>query len=147
MKISTRGRYGLRAMVDIAIESNGGNCVNLKSIASRQGIPENYLEQILALLKKNSLISSIRGAAGGYILSKDPSQILVGEMLRALEGSLSPVECLESDSSVCGTADCGHCSTKSVWAKIYQSLNDVVDSITLMDLVNDSILARGEKGI
>ncbi len=136
MKISTRGRYGLKAMIDIASEGTGGRCVTLKSIAERQGIPENYLEQIVAILKKSGFLKSMRGASGGYILNTDPSKISVGDILRALEGSLSPVECLESADCSCGTADCGSCATKTVWGKIYERLNDVVDSISLSELAS-----------
>ncbi|MDR2903807.1 MAG: Rrf2 family transcriptional regulator [Clostridiales bacterium] len=144
MKISTRGRYGLKAMIDLDIESGGGKCICLKSIAERQGIPENYLEQIIAILKKAGFVKSIRGAQGGYILNKPSNEITVGDILRALEGSLSPVNCVESGDAACGTGDCGTCPTKSVWGKIYNSLNDVVDSITLEDLARDS-RAKGEQ--
>lgn len=144
MKISTRGRYGLKAMIDLDMESVSGKCVNLKSIAERQGIPENYLEQIIAILKKSGFVKSIRGAQGGYILNRPSSEITVGDILRALEGSLSPVNCVESGDAACGTGDCETCSTKSVWGKIYESLNDVVDSITLEDLVRDNRM-KGEE--
>lgn len=143
MKISTRGRYGLKAMIDLDTESIGGKCVCLKSIAERQGIPENYLEQIIAILKKSGFVKSIRGAQGGYILNKPSADITVGDILRALEGSLSPVNCVESGDAACGTGDCDTCATKSVWGRIYESLNGVVDSITLEDLVRDNRL-KGE---
>ena len=138
MKISTRGRYGLKAMIDLTVESIDGKCVCLKSIAERQGIPENYLEQLIALLKKAGLVKSLRGAQGGYILGRSPKDITAGDILRVLEGSLSPVDCVESGEAACGTGNCGTCATKAVWGKIYESLNDVVDAITLEDLARDS---------
>jgi len=137
MKISTRGRYGLRAMVDLAIEGGGERCVSLKSIAERQGISEHYLEQLILPLKRADIVVSVRGAQGGYKLSRLPADISVGDTLRALEGSLAPVDCIardnESDAS-CGNANCQTCLTKQVWGQIYDSLNHVVDSISLADL-------------
>jgi len=135
MKISTRGRYGLRAMADLAAQ-NGSESVKLKSIAERQGISEHYLEQLAAVLKKAGFIKSVRGSKGGYHLNKPPEEISVGEILRALEGPLYPVDCI-SDASAkdpCGASDCDGCVAKPVWEKIYQSLSGVVDSITLKDL-------------
>lgn len=140
MKISTRGRYGLRAMVDIAIHANE-KCISLKSIAERQGISESYLEQIISPLKKGGFVKSMRGSQGGYILNKNPENISVGDILRALEGNLSPVECVDNATSgenvSCAKGVCSGCVTKSVWEKIYESLNDVIDNITLKDLVKD----------
>ena len=92
MKLSTKGRYGLRAMIDLARYS-GKEPVTIGSIAARQNISERYLEQIVALLKKNGLVKSIRGASGGYVLSREMKDISVGDILRALEGSLEPVKC------------------------------------------------------
>lgn len=136
MKIGTKGRYGLKAMVDIATESSQSNCVNLKSIALRQGIPENYLEQIISLLKKAGFVKSVRGAAGGYCLNVSPSELTVGDILRVLEGSLSPVVCVETGGVSCGINSCESCVTKGVWEKIYDKTNEVVDSITLESLIN-----------
>ena len=152
MKISTRGRYGLKAMVDIAAQcsckecacENSSSsvctcrCVNLKSIAERQGISEHYLEQLIAPLKKAGLVKSVRGAKGGYTMNKSPKEITVGEILRALEGSLCPVSCLEDDENCqCGSANCDDCVTKPVWRKIYEGFTNVVDSIVLEELVDD----------
>lgn len=134
MKLSTRSRYGLKAIVDIASQNFSPTCV--KNIAARQNIPENYLEQIIAILKKFGFVKSIRGAQGGYILNCDPTLTTVGDVLRKLEGSLYPVNCLESVKN-CNDADCNNCFTKNVWARIYDNISRAVDSITLNDLVND----------
>lgn len=135
MKLSTKGRYGLKAMLDLAVHSCEGQ-VSLKSIAERQEISENYLEQIFAVLKKAGLVKSIRGSQGGYILSQSADKITVGSVLRALEGSLAPVDCvLEDDPSECKRAEL--CVTRIIWEKIRDSINEVVDSITLKDLVDE----------
>jgi len=135
MKVSTRGRYGLRAMADLAMVCEAGKCISLKSIAERQGISEHYLEQLVAPLKKAGLVESVRGALGGYKLSRRATEISVGDILRALEGSLAPVDCIAEGDASCGSADCQTCLTKPVWGQIYDSLNHVVDSISLADLV------------
>ena len=136
MKISTRGRYGLRAMIELA--ANSERHISLKTIAERQGISENYLEQLFAPIKKAGLLASYRGARGGYGLTKPPNEITVGDVLRILEGNLSPVECVEPDGKCsCGSSNCDCCVTKSVWAKMYKSVNNVIDSITLKDLADD----------
>ncbi len=135
MKISTKGRYGLKAMIDIAVFAND-KCICLKNIAERQGISENYLEQIIAVLKKTGYVKSIRGTQGGYALNVDPAKITVGDILRTMEGTLAPVDCvLEKDATVCG--NCGSCVTRSVWERVFNSINDVVDSITLSELADD----------
>ena len=138
MKISTRGRYGLIALVDIAA-CGPGECINVKNIAKRQGLSAQYLEQLVSPLKKAGLIKSIRGAHGGYRLNRPAESITVGEALKALEGSLYPVDCIsgEHDQS-CGSAGCDVCVTKSVWERLYERLNDVLGSITLAELVSTS---------
>lgn len=138
MKISTRGRYGLKAMVDLAANSTE-NCITLKSIASRQGLSENYLEQLITPIKRAGFVKSTRGAQGGYKLSKDPTEISVGDILKVLEGSLYPVDCISNSelAVTCNQGSCYNCVTKPVWEKIYNTLNDVLESITLQDLVND----------
>ncbi len=139
MKISTRGRYGLRAMVDIASQGDG-QCVNIKSIAERQGISEHYLEQLFSPLKKCGYIKSIRGAQGGYVLNIDPDSISVGDILRVMEGSLFVTDCMDTnnDNSVCGRDDnCKTCVTKSVWEKIQNSVDEIINGIKLSELVND----------
>ena len=136
MKITTRGRYGLRALIDIA--AHGGECVTLKSIARRQGISEHYLEQLAVPLRKAGFVQSVRGAQGGYALRGDPADISIGDVLRALEGPLQLVDCLavEGEGS-CGSADCSTCCTKTVWQRMYNQLNDTMDSIKLQELVQD----------
>lgn len=136
MKLSTKGRYGLRAMIDLARYSEE-EPVSINSIAARQDISERYLEQLVSLLKRAGLVTSIRGAGGGYILSKDAREISVGDILRALEGSLEPVECAAFYSSEGCLASDG-CVTKYVWQKINDSINDTVDRITLDELVRES---------
>ncbi len=140
MKVSTKGRYGLKAMVDLAVHCKGNLCVSLKSIAERQGISEAYLEQLMAVLKKNGFVKSIRGAQGGYILAKDLEEISVGDILRALEGPLNVVECVSDKKNVsCGSGTCKKCVTKNVWEKISDSLSEVVDSISLKDLADEYV--------
>ncbi len=136
MKISTKGRYGLKAMVDIGVNSKEDSCVCLKGIAQRQGISENYLEQLIAQLRKAGLVNSIRGANGGYVLTKDTKDITVGDVLRALEGDLQVTECANRPDGS-GSAACRKCVAKTVWEKISDSMNEVVDGITLADLVQD----------
>lgn len=134
-RLSTKGRYGVRAMFDLALHYDEG-LVSLKNIAERQEISEHYLEQLIATLKKAGLVKSIRGAQGGYILSREPSKITIGEILRALEGSLSPAECIDDVEKVdCPRAD--FCVTKRVWERVKEAIESVVDSITLQDLVDD----------
>lgn len=130
MKISTKGRYGLRAMVDLAVNSSGEEPVPLKSIADRQSLSERYLEQIFSALKKNGLVNSIKGPQGGYIISKDIHEILVGDILRALEGNLHIVN---SEDVINDKIE--ECIKNNIWNKLNESIDRVVDSITLEDLV------------
>ncbi|QUI24136.1 RrF2 family transcriptional regulator [Vallitalea pronyensis] len=134
MKLSTKGRYGLRAMVDLVLNSKEEN-ISLKSISERQNISMNYLEHIISVLKKSGYVKSTRGAKGGYSLNKSPDDISVGDILRSLEGSLNPVDCaLVNENKQCDDMDC--CITKVVWKKISDSINDVVNNISLQDLVD-----------
>lgn len=133
MKISTKGRYALRLMLDLAT-NNTGEPVSLKDIARRQGISDKYLEQIISVLNKAGYVKSIRGAQGGYLLRRDPSEYTVGMILRLTEGSLAPVACVEDDEVVCDRMDA--CVTSIVWKRINEAINGVVDSITLQDLVD-----------
>lgn len=137
MKLSTKGRYGLRAMIDLARYSETAP-VSISSIAARQNISERYLEQLVALLKKAGLVKSIRGASGGYILAKDMSEISVGDVLRALEGDLEPVKCGALDPEG-GCSASGGCVTKYVWQKINDSITKTVDEIKIDELVRESI--------
>jgi len=135
MKVSTRGRYGLKAMLDLALHSGEGQVV-LKNIAERQDISESYLEQLFSILKKSKLVSSTRGAQGGYLLSKSPEEITVGAILRALEGSFAPVDCvLEENAASCERSET--CPTRFIWTKIRDRVNETIDSITLADLVKE----------
>ena len=136
MKLSTKGRYGLRALIDLAQYSKDAP-VSIMSISARQDISERYLEQLMSMLKKAGLVKSVRGAAGGYIRAKDVKDISVGDVLRALEGSLEPVDCagLEPDGE-CRSADT--CVTKYVWKRINESINRTVDEIRLDQLVEES---------
>lgn len=133
MKLSTKGRYGLRALIDLA-EYSEIEPVSISSIAARQNISERYLEQLMSKLKKADLVKSIRGAGGGYVLAREACEISVGDILRALEGSLEPVECaaLHPDEQ-CEAS--GSCVTKYVWQKINESINKTVDEIKLDHLV------------
>ncbi|MCP1101626.1 RrF2 family transcriptional regulator [Aequitasia blattaphilus] len=137
MKLSTKGRYGLRAMIDLARFSQN-EPVSINSIATRQNISEGYLEQIVSRLKKAGLVDSLRGASGGYFLGKDASHISVGDVLRALEGDLDPVKCTGFDEDEGCSASKG-CVTKYVWQKINDSINQTVDQIMLSELVEESI--------
>lgn len=134
MKISTKGRYGLRAMVDIAVNSTG-DFIPLKLIAQRQGISENYLEQVFSTLRKAGIVKSIRGSQGGYSLAKEPKEITVGEVLRALEGDF----CIVNDSDRPADSDqtIETCINFTVWEAINKSINTVVDSITLQNIVEE----------
>jgi Rrf2 family protein len=136
MRLSTKGRYGLKAMFDLALHFGSGP-ISLSSISERQDISLNYLEQLILMLKKAGLVTSIRGAYGGYTLSRPPNKITVGDVLNVLEGTLSPVSCSKDDDEHCKKS--GECITKKIWDKLYNSINDVVDSITLGDMVNDHL--------
>ena len=136
LKITTKGRYGLRALIDLARYSEI-EPVSINSIATRQGISERYLEQLMTLLKKAGIIKSIRGAGGGYVLAKDISDISVGDVLRALEGTLESVDCTGfSQEDSCEAA--GGCVTKYVWKRINESINQTVNEISLKQLVEES---------
>lgn len=139
MKISTKGRYALRLMLDLA-EQPPESYVSLKSIATRQGISEKYLEQIIKLLGKGGLVESTRGKSGGYRLTRPASAYTVGEILRVTEGSLAPVSCLE-DEHHC--ENCEDCVTYEIWQNVLDAINEVVDSITLSYLVEKQ---RAKKG-
>ncbi|CAA7601543.1 Transcription regulator Rrf2-type [Acididesulfobacillus acetoxydans] len=136
MKLSTRGRYGLKAMFDLAVHMGEGP-VSLKSIAERQDISEHYLEQLIAGLRKAGLVKSVRGAQGGYVLGREPAKIRVGDVIRVLEGPIAPVDCVsEEDPECCAKAE--HCVTRTIWEKVRDSISEVLDSITLEDMVKDA---------
>lgn len=133
MMISTKGRYALRLMLDLALNNNG-EYISLKDIASRQEISIKYLEQIIRLLVPAGFVKSVRGANGGYKLAKSPDKYTVGMILRLTEGSLAPVACLEYEPNDCERADT--CPTLFVWKQLYDAINNVVENITLSDLVD-----------
>lgn len=131
MMISTKGRYALRVMVDLA-EHRSGNYIPLKEVAARQEISEKYLESIVKVLVRNSFLEGIRGKGGGYRLTKSPDQITVGSVLRLMEGSLSPVACLEQDAVECTRASI--CKTLAMWQNLYKMVNEYFDGISIADL-------------
>ncbi len=133
MKISTRGRYALRLMMDIAMHDNG-EPVRIKDIARRQEVSEKYLEQIIAILNKAGFVRSIRGPKGGYTLSKKPEEYTAGMILRLTEGSLAPVSCLEMDVNDCPRQN--QCATLELYKRIDNAVHQVVDNVTLADLVD-----------
>lgn len=132
MKLSTKGRYGVKAMVDLAIYY-GEAPVSIKTISQRQNISEYYLEQLFAPLRRAKLIRSIRGAQGGYVLGRAPEEITVADIMKVLEGPIEISECV--DGVVCDNVDC--CATRILWKKIKNSIDEVMESVTLQDIVND----------
>lgn len=133
MKISSKGRYALRMMIDIAQHGASG-WVSIKDISDRQAISIKYLEQIVASLTKAGLLRSSRGPQGGYMLAKPADQYTAGEILRAIEGNLAPVACLESEVNLCSRQ--AFCPTLKFWSGLHQVVNNYVDSVTLDQLAN-----------
>lgn len=131
MLISTKGRYALRVMIDLA-EHQGEGYIPLKAVAQRQGISEKYLESIMKLLVKANLLSGLRGKGGGYKLTRSPSQYTVGSVMRLTEDSLAPVACLESGAAACPKA--AECRTLAMWQGLDQVINTYLDGITVADL-------------
>ena len=134
MKISTKGRYGLRAMVDLAVYSKGDH-ISLKSIAERQNISEGYLEQVFSVLRKAGLLISVKGAQGGYALAAGSDRISVGDVLRALEGDLSVIDEKSLEEKTNDKVE--YCIREKVWNVINKCINEVVDGITLEELTNE----------
>ncbi|MCI6629230.1 MAG: Rrf2 family transcriptional regulator [Lachnospiraceae bacterium] len=132
MKISTKGRYAVRVMLDLAI-NNTGEYIKVKDIAARQEISEKYLEQIISVLNKAGYVRSVRGAQGGYKIARDPKEYTIGMILRLTEGSLNPVSCLDDDVNECER--CDTCETLAVWKDLAKAINNVVDGVTIADLV------------
>ena len=133
MKISTKGRYALRMLIDLAEHQNCGY-VALKDIADRQNISKKYLEQIILIFNKSDILKTTRGSPGGYKLSKSPDKYTVGEILRLTEGSLAPVDCLNRDPHECERS--GECATLPVWQGLNRVINEYLDSITLQDIID-----------
>lgn len=133
MKISTKGRYALRLMLDLA-QNNTGEMVRIKDISARQGISEKYLEQIITALKKAGYVKSLRGAQGGYRLAKEPAEYTVGMILRLTEGNMSPVACLEDEVNQCERA--AECTTLRLWMMLDDAIKGVIDKVTLQDMLD-----------
>ena len=153
--ISTKGRYALRVMIDLAEnsaktvgpENSSGKeqpdqYIALKDVAERQGISKKYLEQIVPLLNKTGLLRTNRGNKGGYMLSGKAEEITVGDVLRATEGSLAPVACLDFEPNECPRA--AECSTLFVWEGLYKAVNDYLDSVTLKDIIERGTNISGD---
>lgn len=140
MMISTKGRYALRVMIDIAVYSNG-NYISLKDISARQEISVKYLEQVVSLLNRAGFLHSLRGNNGGYKLSKAPSDYTAGDILRAAEGSLAPIACLQEEQNHCTRQD--RCTTLSFWEQYYRVITDYVGGITLQELADNARAMAG----
>ncbi len=136
MMISTKGRYALRVMLDLA-EHGKENYVSLKDVAQRQNISMKYLEMIVSVLNKGNMVKSQRGKAGGYQLSKMPSEYTVGEIIQLTEKTLAPVMCLEENADTCQRA--GECMTLPLWKKLDSMINNYLNSVTLEDLIQKNI--------
>ena len=133
MKISTKGRYALQMLLDLAENRNAGY-IALKEIAERQNISKQYLEQIITIINNSKILRANRGKQGGYMLAKEPSKITVGHILRITEGNLSSIACLEGDVNQCKTADT--CKTLYIWKGLNKVIADYLDSVTLQDILN-----------
>lgn len=144
MKLSTKGRYGLRALIDLAVYCTE-EAVSIQSIAKRQNISDRYLEQLMGKLRRAGLVVSVRGAGGGYRLARPAEEISVGEVLRALEGNLDAVTC-PGNGEEQGCEDADVCVTRYVWKRINDSITQAVDSIMIQQLVEESRRIREEKG-
>ena len=131
MQISTKGRYALRLMLDLAVH-NTGELVKIKDISARENISEKYLEQIISSLKKAGYVKSLRGAQGGYMLARETETYTVGTILRLTEGSMKPVACLEDEPNQCSRA--GECVTLRLWKMLDKAIEGVLDKVTLQDL-------------
>lgn len=136
MKISTKGRYALRMLIDLAEHRDEG-FIALKDIAKRQNISKKYLEQIVPVLNRSNILLTNRGYQGGYKLAKEPSNYTVGDILRLTEGSLAPVACLDNEPIGCENVD--ECSTIGLWKGLNKVINDYLDSVTLQTILDNRI--------
>ena len=143
MRLSTKGRYGARAMLDLALNSGEGPIL-LRDIARRQEVSEKYLEHSITALRKAGLVRSIRGARGGYVLAKSPAQTRLSEIMQVLEGSMAPVECVD-DPQVCQRAQL--CVTRDIWAEMKEAIDNILESITLQDMVERQNRKKNSKAI
>ncbi|MGE3798721.1 MAG: Rrf2 family transcriptional regulator [Thermomicrobiales bacterium] len=144
MKVSTRGEYGVRAMVTLA-KRYGTGPASISTIARESSIPYAYLEQLIAPLKQAGLVESRRGAAGGYVLKKAPNETRVGEIYRAMEGPIAPMECVSEDIVVQTCPLIPNCETRPVWMRVRDSIAETLDSMTLADLIGESAPAPAAK--
>ncbi len=144
MKISTKGRYALRMMVDLAMNSTD-DLVSIKELATRQGISEKYMEQIIAALKKAGYVKSLRGAQGGYRLAREPKEYTVGMILRSIEGDMAPVSCLEDSNNPCDMLD--NCTTIRLWRMLDDAVKGVIDKVTIQDMVEWELDKAGNYSI
>lgn len=140
MRISTKGRYATRLMLDLALHY-GNKFIPLKAIAQRQGLSDKYLEQIIMQLTKNNMVVSSRGSKGGYKLAQAPEFYTVGDILRATEGNMSPVPCLDNGE---GCEVSVHCVTVEIWMQVENAVNSVIDNVTLADMVQRFNEKNGE---
>lgn len=134
MRVSTKGRYAIRFMLDLALH-NTGEPVRIKDVATRQNISDKYLEQVVSILNKAGYVRSIRGPQGGYVLTRNPEDYTMGQILRLTEGDMVPVACLADDVNQCDRAD--NCVTLHFWKKLDDAISNVIDNTTLADLVEE----------
>ena len=137
MGISTKSTYGIRAMFELALYHSRGP-VSVTHVSEKENISVSYLEQLLSKLRRKGLVKSIRGPKGGYVLAKKPKEISVGEIVRALDGDITPVHCVNNKPSNRGCKMIDKCVTKAVWKKLKDAVNSSLDSVTLKDLCNDA---------
>lgn len=136
MLISSKGRYALRVLLDLA-ENSDGRLIPLKDIAARQDISQKYLESIMTMLSKNGFVEAMHGKGGGYRLCKSPKEYIVGDVLRLTEGTLAPVMCLDTDAKSCERAD--SCMTLPLWRGLNRVISDYLDHISLADILNETL--------
>lgn len=141
MMVSTKGRYAIRILLDLA-ENYTGAYIPMKEVAARQELSLKYIEQIMPLLKKSNAVEGVHGKGGGYRLVKKPEEYKVGDILRIAEGSIAPVACLECDAKPCERAS--ECKTLPMWTKFYEMTNEYFDSITLADLIGTEVFYNYE---
>lgn len=134
VKITTKGRYALRMMIDFAMHNNDG-FISLKDVSKRQDISMKYLEQIVSVLNKAGYLDSARGAHGGYKLNKPAEEYVVGDILRVVEGPMVPVSCVAGGTEKCG--NCANCTTHGFWKGLYEAMQNYVDGVTLQDLAEE----------
>lgn len=140
MKISTKGRYAIQTLVDLAQHEEG--LVPLKDVAARQGVSQKYLEQIVMAMSKAGFLYSVRGPQGGYKLARQPEEYNMAEVLQTIEGSLAPVVCLDTDTNTC--EKCDTCATVDMWSGLYKAMTDYLSGVTLRDLVDRANRSGGK---